>query len=222
MGNGAPVSFLNQLKSQAQALRSQQNARLHSLEARVAQTEAACLTVSSYLSDLAQQLNVIAPPAPPFTLDGKTPWPALQLVDFRYDLRKKRLRGDPVVDYIGMGWRITPRGGPPVKGAVSVNFPPDLERVEARLALGHLQHERKEQRHPDTNKLLAIRFEYLTELLGSVRITPDHDQATLAFRISNATGFEVLTTEWASADIIPGVLDELARLLVVQPSRFIR
>jgi hypothetical protein len=216
------VSFLNQLKTQAQALRSQHNAQQLSVEARVVQTEAACHTVATYLADLAQQLNVITPPAPAFTLDGKTPWPAMKMADFRCDVRQKRLRGVDVVDYIGMGWRVLPQAGAPAKAMVSVNFPPELERVESRLALGHLKHERLEQRHPDTNKLLAIRFEYTTELLGSVRITPDHDQSSFTFRISNATGFEVHTTQLAAADITPAVLDDLARLLVAQPSRFLR
>lgn len=219
------MSFLNQLKTQAHALRSQQNAAQMSAEARVAQTEAACQTVAAYLADLAQQLNVITPPAAAFTLDGKTPWPAMKMADFRCDVRQKRVHhmgGMDVTDYIGMGWRVLPQDGPPVKASVSVNFPPELERVEARLALGHLKHDRREQRHPDTNKLLSIRFEYTTELLGSVRITPDHEQSRFAFRISNATGFEVHTTELAAADITPAVLDELARLLVAQPSRFLR
>lgn len=215
------MSFLNQLKNQAHVLRNQHSAQQHSVEARVAQTEAACQTVAAYLADLAQQLNVITPPAPPFSLDGKTPWPAMQLVDFRCDVRRKRLRGQDVVDYIGMGWRVVPQDGPPVKSAVSVNFPPELERVETRLTLGRLKHDRLEQRHPDTRKLLSIRFEYLTELMGSVRITPDHDQATLAFRISNANGFEVLSAERPVADMNPALLDELARLLLAQPNRFL-
>lgn len=216
------MSFLNQLKNQAHALRHQQTAELQNLETRVAQTEVACQVVSAYLVDLAQQLNVITPAAPALSLDGRTPWPAMKLLDFRCDQRKKRAHGIEVVDYIGMGWRITPQDGPPVKGVVSVNFPPDLERVESRLALGHLQHERQEQRHPDTNKLLSIRFEYLTALMGSVRITPHHEQASLAFRISNATGFEVLATQWAASAITSGLLDELARLVVGQPNHFIR
>ena len=216
------MSFLNQLKSQAQALRSQHSAQQLSAEARVALTEAACQTMATYLADLAQQLNVIMPPAPAFTLDGKTPWPAMKMADFRCDVRQKRLRGVEVVDYIGMGWRVLPQAGLPVQAAISVNFPPELERVEARLALGHLKHQRLEQRHPDTNKLLAIRFEYTTELLGSVRVTPDHDQSCIHFRISNATGFELHTTQLAAADISLAVLDELARLLVAQPSRFLR
>jgi hypothetical protein len=216
------MSFLNQLKTQAQVLRQQQGAQQNSLDARVTQTEAACSTVAAYLADLAQQLNVIAPPGPAFTLDGKTPWPTMQLRDFRYDLRKKRLRTLDVVDYIGLGWRAVPQDGPPVKGVVSVNFPPDLERVESRLTLGRLRHDRLEQRHPDTHKLLAIRFEYQTELQGSVRVTPDHDLAVLDFRISNASGFDVQTVQWPAAQISPPLLDELARLLVAQPSHFLR
>jgi hypothetical protein len=219
------LSFLNQLKTQAHTLRNQQSAQQLTAEARVAQTEAACQMVATYLADLALQLNVIAPPAAAFTLDGKSPWPAMKMVDFRYDVRQKRLPHLgmlDVVDYIGLGWRATPQAGPPVKAMVSVNFPPELARVESRLALGHLKHERLEQRHPDTHKLLAIRFEYTTELLGSVRITPDHDQSMLAFRISNATGFEVHAIQLAATDITPAVLDELARLLLAQPSRFLR
>ncbi|WP_394788984.1 hypothetical protein [Rhodoferax sp.] len=214
------MSFLNQLKSQAQAARQQHSSQQQSAEGRVAQTEAACRLVVAYLADLAQQLNVIAPPAPAFSLDGKTPWPEMHLVDFRCDVRQKRWLGQSVVDYIGMGWRVAPKVGAVGKGVVSVNFLPELERVEARLALGHLKHERFEQRHPENNKLLSVCFEYLAELLGSVRVTPDHDQATLAFRISNATGFEVLTTQLPAVDIHNNALDELARLLLAQPSQF--
>jgi hypothetical protein len=215
------MSFLNQLKSQAHALRDQHSAQQHTAETLVAQTEAACKTIASYLADLAQQLNVITPPAPAFSLDGKTSWPAMRLVDFRCDVRQKRLRGVDVVDYIGMGWRVVPLDGPPVKGVVSVNFPPELERVESRLTLGRLKHDRQDIRHPESRKLLCIRFEYLTELMGSVRITPDHDQAQLAFRISNANGFDVLSAERPVADINQGLLDELARLLLAQPNRFL-
>lgn len=215
------MSFLNQLKSQAHALRDQHSAQQQSAENRVAQTESACKTISNYLADLAQQLNVITPPAPAFSLDGKTAWPAMRMLDFRCDVRLKRLRGADVVDYIGMGWRVVPQEGPPVKGVVSVNFPPDLERVESRLTLGRLKHDREEVRHPESRKLLSIRFEYLTELMGSVRITPDHDLAQLAFRISNANGFDVLNTERPVADIHQGLLDELARLLLSQPNRFL-
>jgi hypothetical protein len=215
------VSFLNQLKSQASALQDQKTTVNQNLDANTAQAEAACKVVWHYVSDLCRQLNVISPPGPRFSLDGKTPWPAMKLMDFRADFRKKKLRDKEVYDYIGMGWQITPQMGAAVGGVVSVNFPPDLERVQSRLSIGMVKHERKEVRHPEKNTLQAIRFEYITETRGSVTVTPDHDNATLAFRLVNANGFEVVNTTWPAAKVQTDVLDEMAKLIVAQPSRFV-
>lgn len=215
------MSFLNQLKSQASALQEQKSTLTQNLDTNIAQTEAACKTVWYYISDLARQLNVIAPAGPKFSLDGKTPWPAMKLTDFRADFRKKRLRDKEVFDYIGMGWQIVPQMGVPVGGAVTVNFPPDLERVQSRLSVGMVKHERKEVRHPEKNTLQAFRFEYITETRGSVTVTPDHDNAKIEFRVVNANGFEVVNTSWPAGRIQTDVLDELAKLIVAQPSSFV-
>jgi hypothetical protein len=215
------VSFLNQLKSQANALQTQQTTDHALLAANMAQTEAACKTVWFYLKELTQQLNVLNPAGPSFSLDGKNMWPAMKLTHFRLDARKKMLRSQECYDYLAIGWRIAPQLGEPVLGSVTVNFPPDLERVQKRLGLGSVQHERKEQRHPEKNTLQAYRFEYTTESRGSVTVTPDHDQAQLAFRVSNATGFELINTVWPAKQIQTDLLDELAKLLVAQPSRFV-
>lgn len=215
------MSFLNQLKSQASALQEQKSALHQNLDVNIAQTEAACKTAWHYISDLSRQLNVIAPPGPKFSLDGKTPWPAMKLIDFRADFRKKKLRDREVFDYIGMGWQIFPQMGAAVGGTVTVNFPPDLERVQSRLSIGMVKHERKEVRHPEKNTLQAFRFEYITETRGSVTITPDHDNAKIDFRIVNASGFEVINTSWPAVRIQTDVLDELAKMIVAQPSSFV-
>jgi hypothetical protein len=215
------VSFLNQLRSQAKALQSEQGQLQLNLEENTAQTESACRCALPYLEDLARHLNVIGPAGPKFSLDGKTPWPAVKLTDFRVDSRKKMLRNREVFDFMAIGWRVVPRIGQPVGGTVTVNFPPDLQRVEARLAMGPVKHERKELRHPEKNTLQAIRFDYLTETRGSVVVTPDHDKAAVAFRLLNATGFEILNTTWPAATVKTELLDELAKLVVGEPNRFV-
>ena len=215
------MSFLNQLKTQADALQSQQSNQQQNLEANTAQTEMACKTIWHYVVDLAKQLNVIAPVGPRFTLDGKTPWPAMKLVDFRVDSRKKMLRSKEAVDYIGKGWRIVPSIGNPVGGKVEVNFPPDLQRVESRLAVGSIKHERKEIRHPEKNSLQAIRFEYITESRGNLTVTPDQDKAQIGFRLANANGFEVANTTYPASAVTTELLDEMAKLIVAQPSKFL-
>ena len=214
------MSFLNQLKTQASALKSQQGRQQLNLEENTAQTEAACRFALPYFQDLARHLNVIQPPASKFSLDGKTPWPAMKLVDFRVDARRKMLRNREVCDYIAMGWRVLPKVGQPVVGMVSVNFPPDLKRVEDRLAMGQVEHDRQDVRHPEKNTLQAVRFDYVTETRGNVVITADHDNATLCFRLLNARGFGISTTEWPAAKLKADALDELAKLLVGEPSSF--
>lgn len=214
------MSFLHQLKNQAQALQTQQGQRQQDLAQNTAAAEKACLLAWQYLDDAARQLNVIAPAGPAFSLDGRTNWPAMKLVDFRVDARKKQVGGLDMYDTVAMGWQIVPQIGQPVGGVVRVNFPPDLERVESRLSLGRIQHERKDVRHPEKNTLLAIEFEYLTQSRGSVTITPDHAAGTLAFRLLNARGFGIVSTSWPAAQVNQALMDELAKLIVSQESRF--
>jgi hypothetical protein len=214
------VSFLNQLKSQANALQNRQGLQQRGLEENTARCEAACLLVQQYLDDLARQLNVIQPPAARFTLDGRTPWPAMKQTDFRVDARKKLLRSHDAFDYVAMGWRVVPQVGQPVAGVVRVNFPPDLQRVESRLMMGPVKHERREIRHPEKNTLQALQFEYMTETRGSVYVTPDHDTGALAFRILNGNGFGVMQKSCPAGDVNTALMDELAKHLVGQPNRF--
>ena len=215
------MSFLFELKNQASALQNLQQGDHASLAANTSAVELACKVANKYLQDLCAQLNVIAPPAHGnYSLDGKTPFPALSLRNFRCDARKKMLRSQEAFDYIGVGWDLIPTTGQVAKHSVTVNFPPDLERVTQRLATGQIKHDRKEQRHPDNNKLQAYIFEYTTQACGSVMLTPQHDSGTVDFRVANVGGFELLNTTYPAAQVTQGLMDELAKKLVGQGSRF--
>jgi hypothetical protein len=216
------MSFLNQLKSQAQALQTRRTAQDQHLGEMTAQTEQACRLVLSYLQDLARQLGVIEPAGPALSLDGRTPWPAMKLVDFRVDARRKLLRDREVFDYIAMGWRILPKTGGPVSGVVRVNFPTDMRRVEERLALGPIQHERREVRDPQRNNVLTeVRYEYEAQTRGSVMATADHEHGQLHFRLLNTAGFEVVQVHVPVQRIRHDLLDELAKRIVGEPSLFL-
>lgn len=212
------MSFLQQLKQEAQRVQSQQGTAVQNLERSAESTEAACSTVWHYLADLVAQLNVIQPQARPLSLDGKTPWPAMKLVDFRFDARKKDLRGREVTHHMGLVWRLVPQVPTDGRGRVVVNFPPDLERVEARLRAGQIVHERLEQRHPDTNKLLAYVFEHDFAARGGVTFTPVHDEGVLQWRLWGVTGLDVQTLAVPSDSVNSARLDDLAKAIVGQPS----
>jgi len=214
------VSFLNQLKSKATELKSQQAVAAQDLTANMANTEAACQTVAQYLRDLAKHLSVIEPSGSHFTLDGKTPWPAMKLSSFHADARKKMLRDKEVFDTMTMGWTITPKMGVAVGGAVTITFIPEVERVQQILTFAHVEHERKETRHPQRNSLQSVRFEYTTQARGNVSVKADHDGAQLVFRVANANGFGITTSTIPATSINSDLLDELAKLIVAQPSTF--
>lgn len=215
------MSFLQQLKSQASALLSEQSAQQIQDEANIALTEAASKTAWLYLSELAEQLNVIEPPGPTLSLDGKTPWPLMKLSNFHVDARKKMLHDKEVFNYIAMGWTIVPSDNEVHVGSVNANFPPELHRIESRLFAGTVKHERIEVRHPEKRTLQEIRFDYVAQARASVTISAHHDDAKLAFRLANVHGFEVVKVSYSADQIQAPLLDELAKLLVGQASRFV-
>lgn len=212
------MSFLQQLKQQATQVQNQRGTEVRHLEANVKVTEDACQSIAHYLSDLAVQLNVIQPDARPVSLDGKTRWPAMKLTQFRFDARKKILREREVTDYVAMGWMMLPREAVQGRGRVSVNFPPDLERVESRLRAGSIKHDRLEQRHPDSGKLQALVFEHDLSARASAVFKADHDQALLQVRLVGITGLVVQQMQLPASAITTAYLDDLAKAIVGQPS----
>lgn len=215
------MSFLNQLKNQAKTLQTHRSEEDQHREEKAAQTETAARFVMHYLQDLGKQLSVIQPPGPALTLDGKTPWPALKLMNFRVDVRRKMYLNREVIDYVSMGWDIVPQIGEPVGGLVRANFPTDLQRIEQRLAMGPVKHERKEVRHPVKNTLQEIRFEYTTQTRGSVTATMEPEKLMVNFRLLNTSGFEIATVLWPVGRIDHDSMDELAKRIVAQPSTFV-
>jgi hypothetical protein len=135
--------------------------------------------------------------------------------------RKKLLRDKEVFDYLAVGWQLLPGTGEVQKGRVSVNFPPDLERVQRRLAAGHVVHDRLEQRHPESNALLAIVFEYEMAARASVMVTAHHDAGQLQFRLACVGNMDVVQHTLSANLVDTTALDELARLIVGEPSRFL-
>lgn len=215
------MSFLNQLKAQAGAVQALRNRETQTAEAAIAATETACLRTWRYLGELGAQLNVLCPPAPAFNLDGRTAWPPMKACEFRTDARQQKLGDREVFANVSMGWRIVPQAGAPIEQCVSVNFPIELERVQTRLAAANLAHDRKERRHPDSGALLSIDFDYQTALRATVMVTPAHEAALLDFRLNNVTGFETVRLRYAAAEVDEALLDEFARLLMGEPSRFV-
>lgn len=217
------MSFLSQLKEKANAVQAEKTAAQSQSQIDAARlvlrTEMACTSALNYFNEMVRQLNILVPNGPQFTVDGRTPWPVMKLQDFRVDSRKKMHQDKEVYASIGIGWEIVPREGQPRLDKVMVNFMPELQKVEARLQNGNIAHERSQVRNRESNAVQAIQFEYRTAARGSVSVTPNHENGTMSFRFNNVNGLAVQTGTWPADLVDTQFLDELAKLLVSQPSR---
>ena len=214
------MSFLQQLKTQAKEKESQLDSHNHLLQANTEAAEFAASQVLPYFSELCAQLNVLLPSGPPMAVDHRSPWPPTVLNGFVYDARKKMLNDREVYDHVSMGWRIRPQHGTPVAMSTSANFPPELEKIERRIAAGNIPHEKVHVRHPQKNTLIEVRFDYRTEARGTIMVTVDHHNAKLHFRLAALRGLDVQNVSLAATDVNSRVLDELAKVIVGQPSAF--
>jgi hypothetical protein len=216
------MSFLNQLKSQAQTIQAQQSvdqqSQLQTLEA----VERCTHQAWRYLDELAAQLRVLQPDGPRLSADGKTPWPAMRASDFRVDARRKSVQGRELFDYVLMAWTLMPKMGVAVQGSVSSGLLAEMQQIESRLGAGQVQFERFEKRIPPRNSLQSVRYDYQTQARGMVRLQPDHVSGNLEFRLVCVTGLEVRSKSFSAAMFPPAQLDELAKLLVGQSSSFLQ
>ncbi|MED5621194.1 hypothetical protein [Ideonella sp. BN130291] len=101
------------------------------------------------------------------------------------------------------------------------DFPPDIERLEARLHQAAVPMEREVVRNPDNGKLIEVRYRVEADFRASVRLTPQHERAMVVFAVQNVDGLEGLSFELAAHQLDAARLDELARWLAGQPHRLL-
>jgi hypothetical protein len=210
------VGFLDDLKRQADALRQQQSGDAAALARNVALTEAACRSVMSYFNVLIPQLNVLQPVSPAtFRLDRQHAFEGLRLSEFRLDSRLKPGREGDVFDYIVVHWQL--KSGESLQ--ISKDFLPEMDKLESRLQQSGATVDNEAVRNPDNGKLIERRYSFLADFVGSVRLTPDHDQARVHLLAQNLDDFESVSVDFPAIAIGSAKLDELARWIVGHPHR---
>jgi len=212
------MSFLDELKRQAQARLEQQSDDAQLRAQRIAITEQACEETLRYLRTLADQLEVLRPTSHAvFQLDRKHRFERLPMSDFYVDARRRPLDGEPVFDHLLLHWQL--KTGQVLK--LVKDFPNEIEQLEARLRQAAVDVEPETVRNHDTGKLIEVRYTVQADFRASVRVIPRHEQQRLEFVLNNLDGLECITG-WLPAEALSTErLDELARWLVGQPHRFL-
>jgi hypothetical protein len=218
--NEARVSFLDKLKQDAEKLRSNQNLSQAERDALVLETEAACLTAFRYWVDLSKQLNVLQPaPRGRFVLDSKNTIEGLRFTQYRADIRKKGLAStQDQTDHVALYCVLA--SGRTLQ--LVKDFLPDMEKLDARLTQAGIRCQPESIRHPDTGKLQEVRYEFPADITAGVRLSPNHDDATVQFQINNLEGLVRWTVQFEARQVNTALLDELSKWLVGQPNDFVK
>ena len=217
------MSFLDDLKQQAKAREAQLRGDLAVIERHVAQVEQACQTVWRYFDDLGRQLEVLRPTSGArYTLDPRAVLEGLSFSDFMADLRKKRVRLGPLlerdlVEHIVLNARLA--SGQRVQ--LAKDFPPEIEKLEARLAQAGIRALGEARREAETGRFIEQRYDFVADLTAGVRVLPLHEEGRLQFVVRNLDGLATVKATFAATDVNIERLDELAKWWVGQPHRFL-
>jgi hypothetical protein len=213
------MGFLDDLKRQADALKNQQTVDAATLARNAALADAACKTIQQYWMELMPQLNVLRPTPPlRFSLDSRTPLDGLVRQDFRVDARRKQHRGQDACEHVVIHG--VQKSGRTL--TMSKDFPPEIERLEARLRQAGITPDVQVKRDQSNGRLLETRFSFVADLVLMVRAVPDHDAGRIRFQLNNIDGFETLTAEFPAHHVNSALLDELARWLTGSPHQFLK
>lgn len=212
------MSFLEELKRQAQDLQAIKGIDDGALARNTSLAEAAATEAARYLLELAKQLDVIRPVSKAgYAFDHKTRLGGVAMEKFRFDVRRKRVRELDLTDHISFGCTI--RGTETV--VLKKNFVPDIEKLEARLWQAGISAQGEPIRDPDSGRLIEMKYEFVPEVGIGLKIVPHHDLGLLRFRLSNIEGLETVECEFAPHLVGQRRLDELARWWLGQPNRFL-
>lgn len=216
------MGYLDDLKRQAAEITAQRQLDSAAFERNALATDAACKAVFHYWLDLARQLEVLQPAVPSrYTFDTKNVLDGvldrLRFSDFRVDARRKRLRDLEVYDHVVITCWV--RGGR--RMSLSKNFPPDMERLEARLVQAGAVVLPDIERDVQTGRLKLARYDFEADVRVGVRIAPDHEQGRLQFAVQNFEDLGTLVIEFAAADVDTALLDELSKWWLGEPQRFV-
>lgn len=215
------MSYLDQLRKQADELSSRQRIDDVAFGRNALLTDVACKNALQYWLDLARQLNVLRPPVPAryafdsrHALDGAKD--GLRFEDFRVDARKQRLRDLELYDHVVINCVV--RGGRRL--TLAKNFPPDVERLEARLAQAGVMVIGEPQRDA-AGKLRETLYAFEAEVRVGVRLQPDHEQGRVQFACSNLDGLATRVVEFEAFAVGSKLLDELSKWWLGEPNGFV-
>jgi hypothetical protein len=211
------MGFLDELKSQADSLLKEKDAHHSKLNTNAEKVDARMRQTFAYLNDLAKQLEIIKPAsAQTFELHGVGKFDKLMLQDFFADYRQKKFNNAEVFDIVTFQFK---HYSPNVL-MLKKDMPNQSDQCEDALWRHNLKFQREDVRNED-GKMRWVEFTIPYSVNADMSVTGDYENAQLIFKLKNFERFETATVAFYVATFGESVLEDLARMILGHPNRFV-
>ena len=211
------MGLLDDLKKQAETLKSQQNSQQTLREDVLRLTEEKMKLSFQYLNDLLKQLAVLKPANPAaFSVPGIIDLQNLQFAESFIDSRKSRLGNADVIDVIQFFLRW---GSASTRVAVERDMPASAQKVRDSLFAAGLKFAEDEVKN-DRRSVVGWKFNIESLVVTDVAIKVDRDQGRLLVRAKNLLRLGIDDFTLPAADVSEALLEEFAKTLLGHPSGF--
>jgi hypothetical protein len=208
------MGLLDQLKQQADALRTQTSLKHSMREDNVRVVDEAMHKTFHYLLELFKQLSVIAPTNPVvYQIQGVGDMKNLRYIDSHVDSRKKKLGDAEVYDYIPF-WV---RWGSSEQLTAERDMPPAITKLRDTLFAANVKFTEEEKRN-EQRSLQKIVFRIPVAIQVDFDCKADHENRRLAFYGKNSIRLGMDDYAVPADDVNEALLEELAKMLLGQPS----
>jgi hypothetical protein len=180
----------------------------------------ACRTALDYWSQLVEHLNVLAPPSPArYVFDGKTVVQGAPMKQFRATHKSVvHHNGVEHFESVVISWAV----GHSDKLRLVKDFPPDLDKLRARLNFAGIRAHEAPIHDTASGRQQGTSFEFATEVRASVRLQPLRDSGRVRLHCQNVDALERIEGELPAFAIRAKELDELTKWILGRPSELLR
>jgi len=212
------VGLLDDLKRQADMARTHDSLQKSLREENVRAVEEAMHRTFLYLLDLFKQLAILRPTNPiNYTLTGIADLKGLGWGDAFVDGRKKRVGDRDVYDYIDFWIKWTQPGSL----SVERDMPQTIAKVRDFLWAHNIKFTEEEKKN-ELRSLVKVTFTIPKAVTVDFTLKADHENRKLLFFSKNALRLGMDDFAVPADEMTEAVIEELAKLLIAQPSEFAR
>lgn len=218
--SGFGSGLLGDLAREAQSHRQDGDLDPQALERNRHLVNRACRVALEYWSQLTEHLNVLAPPSPArYAFDGRTVVQSLPMKQFRV-AHKSLVQHNGIEQFESV--MLTWQAGRGDMLTLVKDFPPDLEKLRARLNFAGIRAHEAPVHNRESGRQQGTSFEFAAAVTASVRLLPLHSSGRVRLVCQNLDALERIEGELPAFAIRAKELDELSKWILGRPSEILR